>query len=197
MIDQAWAPSRQTLHNLDLGRVAALAVTLLLHVLLVAALLQGLPRQVDVVHEDTVISLTFIDRSRPKANPSKPRLMSPPSHSATVSKTASTALAAPEIDVSTPAPPQSSSGRSASTLDLSIKEPDSTFSPPDPLKRPGKRWEASVPRMQLRMVDSSFAGRLQAMQKRRICGELRAALVGSSASTAAILASMADFGCKI
>lgn len=198
MIDQVLAPSRPTFADVDIGRVAALAVTMLLHVLLVASLLQDLPKQEDVVEEDTVIAVTFIERPRPKANPPKPRLVSSPSPSATaVSKTASTVLAAPEIDVATPAPPQYSTDRSASPLDLSIKEPDFTFSPPDPLKRPGKRWEASVPRMRLRMVDSSFVGRLQAMQKRSICGELRAALRGNSASAAAILASMADYGCKI
>ena len=197
MIDQALAPSRPTFPGVDPGRVAALAVTLLLHVVLVAAFLRP-PKQVDAVHEDTVISVNFIDRPRQKAVPPKPRGVIRPSHSATaVSKTASTVRPAPEADVPTPAPAQDLLGRPASTLGLSIKEPDFTFSPPDPLKRPGERWEASVPRMQLRMVDSSLVGRLQAMQKRRICGELGAALTSKSGSTAAILASMANYGCTI
>lgn len=158
MIDEPLAPSCPTFPALDVGRVAAWAVTLLLHLLLVIFLLQKLPVQADGFHEDTIDLRDFhrpaaIKGESIKAETNEPFIKQRDRRLEVVS----IVMVAPEIEVVAPAHAQNASSLSASTstLDLSIKEPDVAISLPDPLKRPGKRWEASVPRMQLRMVDSS------------------------------------------
>ncbi len=191
---------RASLDTVQFSRVAALAVTLLLHGALIAYLIQYLPKPESSVEKGAAIAVTFIERPRPPVSQPKPELVPRPS-----TKPASTSKAAlrvvnsvlPAIEAATLLPPGYSSVRAGSTLDLSIAEPDFNLGHRDPLKRPDKRRETSLPRVHLRMTDSSFSGRLQAMQKSGICGELRAALIRDSGSAAATLASMAEFGCKI
>jgi len=52
-------------------------------------------------------------------------------------------------------------------------------------------------RMQVKFHDMSLGGRLQAMSKRRYCGELRGALARQPQSANAILSSMRERGCEM
>ncbi len=195
---QARAPFRR---DAEPGRVAAMALTLSLHAVFVAWLLRERPVPVDDGPEDTVITVTFIARPSPAARVTKPRVRvasrtsvgtaTPGDAAASVSSAQAhsvpVASATHQRAEDTPAPP--------APLNVVIEEPAMDFRQ-DPLRRPDGRWEASEPRMRLTLTDRSLGGRLQAMQRRRMCGDLRAALSANRGSTEAILASMARHGCR-
>lgn len=192
--------ARRGFPTVDPGSAAAWLATFALHFFLAAFLLRDIPRQAGDVESETFVTLTFIDRPRLTLDATVRR---PVSHSlnrrAPVATSAPAVPAMPRVNDATAPPTSAAPGRSASAapLDLSVHEAEVTYVPRDPLKARAPSWEASIPRMHVRMGDNSFAGKLRAMQKGSICAELRSALRGQPADPMALqamLASMAPMG---
>ena len=190
---------RRALPEVQSTRVEAASVTLLAHVLFAALVLREPPVASEQPEEEIVTNLIFIERpqvtkvvrSIEVVQLSAARYTRQERPPVIVTQTVKSKVQSPAAEAPLAAEVQ---GRQ----NLKLQEPDFTFAAPDPLRRPAKEpFAASVPRLRLRMSDSSWAGRLQAMQKGSICGELHASLLKEAESAEAILASMAEIGCKI
>lgn len=85
----------------------------------------------------------------------------------------------------------------AGGLDLSL--PDTGLQFGNTTVPAGDDWAPSLPRMRVRMVDSSFGGRLARMQKGALCNELKLMASGMSAGSApdreSLMKEMAELGC--
>lgn len=79
-------------------------------------------------------------------------------------------------------------------LDLSLAPLSLEFHGNSIASRP-PALESVTYHLQVTMIDSSLGGRLRAMTKQRICGELRAALTNHAESHASIRASLREYGC--
>jgi len=84
----------------------------------------------------------------------------------------------------------------APSLDLSVSAPPVDFYR-NPLKRPVAPLESGTPRLEVKFVDRSLGGRLQAMAQHRACGELRAALYKQKESAQSIISAMQRYRCNI
>lgn len=91
-------------------------------------------------------------------------------------------------------------GATHSTADSLLMMPQAPEAPasdfkPNPLASKPPPMLPTVPKTKFRMIDSSIGGRLAAMTKAQICGDLGRALTKSPESAAAILASKERYGC--
>ena len=85
---------------------------------------------------------------------------------------------------------------SRAPLNLGLPSESITFSP-NPLARPAPSdFLDGKPRLHVRIVDNTLAGRLQRWQKRMDCADLRRALLKEPSSAETILATMRERGCK-
>lgn len=82
-------------------------------------------------------------------------------------------------------------------LDLSLPEADLRFG--TTTSPASGDWEPSLPRMRVRMVDSSFGGRLARMQKGALCNELKLMASGMPGGSApdreSLMRELAELGC--
>jgi hypothetical protein len=189
--------AHQRVHEGRRAKLAALAVTVGLHFFFVAGLLRVTHASLDGVTQDQdAIQVIFI--SRPSSV-----LHQVPSTQAVAPRQRTAALRqSPDLERQPKAiSPMDDQPNVASTipptrLDFSIVPAEIDFRR-NPIERPALVMEATPSRLQVRMLDRSFGGRLNAMTQRRACGELRAALATHSESTASIMQAMQRRGCAI
>lgn len=183
----------------------ALAITALVHLLLVATLRVDGVLDTDAVARDEGVPILWIER--PSATP--PQAAPEPHPSASRLRQAARRTSPVHRDDAFPA---RSSARD--DVPLQVVEGGDAWSEPagstsrtrdidpsafrrDPLARRDTTFEPAPARMEAAIRDRSFGGWMQRTTKARICGDLAAQLRKSPESTEAVAASMRKHGCRV
>ncbi|MGP1609283.1 MAG: hypothetical protein ACTS5G_01155 [Burkholderiales bacterium] len=174
----------------------ALAISVGLHFGFVAVLVPSMNGSLeDAMQGQNAIEIVFVDRPSNLAQVTQTETLGSMRHHPVVQRQSpKLGSRAKAMSASDDLPDVAST--SATRLNLAIAPAEIDFRR-NLVERPAPRLEATIIRLQIRMLDTSLGGRLQGMAQSRICGELRSALTRHWESTASIMSAIQRHGCAI
>lgn len=189
-------------------RLAAVAGTMLVHVVLAALLREDGPTGIVASTRDDALQVTWIERppENVPATMNPPRESSPARAISTISarrsplpravEATATEATTRERDAPLPLVAGDDAWSESPERTPRLRDVDPSAFRRDPLARRDTTFEPAPARMEAAIRDRSFGGWMQRATKKRICGDLTAQLRRAPESAEAVIASMRRHGCK-